>query len=104
MTVCAHDNSINQSLRLLLEVNVTNNVLDINDNDPTFGASILTAGVLHIATLGMVVTTLQATDDDAGSNAELRYEKVSGDTTFIIMDNGTVIVNDMSHFETQVFE
>ena len=101
VTVCAHDNPINQSLRLSSEVNVTINVLDINDNDPTFGASILTAGVLDIANPGTVVTTLQATDDDAGSNAELRYEKVLGDITFVIMDNGTVIVNDMLHFETQ---
>ena len=61
----------------------------------------LTAGVLDTATLGTVVTTLQATDDDAGSNAEIRYEKVSGDSTFVIMDNGTVTVNDVLHFETQ---
>ena len=101
VTVCAHDNPINQSLRLSSEVNVTINVLDINDNDPIFGTSMLTAGVLDIATLGTVVTTLQATDDDAGSNAEIRYEKVLGDITFIIMDNGTIIVNDMLHFETQ---
>ena len=101
VTVRAYDNPVNQSLRLSSEVNVTINVLDVNDNSPTFGADILTAGVLDTATLGTVVTTLQATDDDTGSNAEIRYEKVSGDMTFIIMDNGTVTVNNVLHFETQ---
>ena len=101
VTVRAYDNPVNQSLRLSSEVNVTINVLDINDNVPTFGVDVLTAGVLDTATLGTVVTTLHATDDDAGSNAEIRYQKISGDTTFVIMDNGTVVVNDTLHFETQ---
>ena len=101
VTVRAHDNPVEESLRLSSEVNVTINVLDVNDNDPTFGADILNAGVLDTATLGEVVTTLQATDNDAGSNAELRYEIVSGDTTFIMSDNGTIFVNGMLHYETQ---
>ena len=101
ITVRAYDNPVNQSLRLSSEVNVTINVLDTNDNSPTFGVDVLTAGVLDTATLGTVVTTLQATDEDAGSNAKIRYEKVSGDSTFVIMDNGTVTVNDVLHFETQ---
>ena len=101
VTVRAHDNPVNESLRLSSEVNVTIDVLDINDNTPTFGVDVLTAGVLDDATLGTVVTTLEATDSDAGSNAELHYEMVSGDTTFIITDNGTIIVNATLHYETQ---
>ena len=101
VTVRADDNPMEETLRLSSEVNVTINVLDINDNDPTFGADILTAGVLDTATLGEVVTTLQATDNDASSNAELHYEIVSGDTTFIISDNGTIFVNGTLHYETQ---
>ena len=101
VTIRAHDNPVEESLRLSSEVNITINVLDINDNVPTFGTDVLTAGVLDTATLGEVVTTLQATDNDAGSNAELRYEIVSGDTTFIMSDNGTIFVNGMLHYETQ---
>ena len=101
VTVRADDNPVEETLMLSSEVNVTINVLDINDNDPTFGADILTAGVLDTATLGEVVTTLQATDNDASSNAELHYEIVSGDTTFIISDNGTIFVNGTLHYETQ---
>ena len=101
VTIHANDNPMEESLRLSSEVNVTINVLDINDNDPTFGADILTAGVLDTATQGEVVTTLQATDNDAGSNAELHYEIVSGDPTFIISDNGTIFVNGTLHYETQ---
>ena len=101
VTVSAHDNPVNNSLRLSSEVNVTIDVSDINDNIPTFGVDVLIAGVLDDATLGTVVMTLEATDSDAGSNAELRYEFVSGDTTFIITDNGTIIVNATLHYETQ---
>lgn len=101
VTIVAYDNPVNESLRLSSEVNVTINVLDVNDNNPSFDVDMLTAGVLDNATLGTVVTTLQATDSDAGSNAEIRYEKVTGDTTFIIMENGTVTVNGALHFETQ---
>ena len=101
VTIRANDNPTEEYLTLSSEVNVTIDVLDINDNDPTFGADTLTAGVLDTAPLGAVVTTLEATDDDAGSNAELHYEMVSGDMTFIISDNGTIFVNGTLHYETQ---
>ena len=46
VTICASDNPTEESLVLSSEVNVTIDVLNINDNDPTFGADTLTPSVL----------------------------------------------------------
>ena len=103
VTIAAFDNPVNSTLRLSSQINVTINVLDINDNSPTFGVDEVTAGVLVTSAIGTVVTTLQATDSDEGNNAQVRYEKEFGDTTFIIMGNGTVTLNGTLDFNTQVF-
>ncbi|CAL8281904.1 unnamed protein product [Arctogadus glacialis] len=49
------------------------NVLDINDNAPVFNQSVYTVNVTENASLGSVVMTLNATDQDEGKNAELLY-------------------------------
>jgi len=103
VTVAAFDNPVNSTLQLSSQINVTVNVLDINDNNPTFGIDEVTAGVLVTAPIGTVVTTLRATDSDDGDNARVRYEKQLGDMTFIIMENGTVTLNGTLDFNTQVF-
>jgi len=103
VTIAAFDNPVNSTLQLSSQINATINVLDINDNSPTFGIAEVTAGVLVTSAIGTVVTTLQATDSDDGNNALVRYEKEFGDTTFIIMENGTVTLNGTLDFNTQVF-
>ncbi|XP_047235649.1 protocadherin alpha-C2-like isoform X2 [Girardinichthys multiradiatus] len=49
------------------------NVLDINDNAPTFSQSVFAVNVSENSPVGTVVMTLNATDLDEGTNAKLIY-------------------------------
>ena len=48
-------------------------VLDFNDNPPVFAGDVLQASVSENATVGEFFYTVEATDDDIGSNAVLEY-------------------------------
>ena len=47
------------------------NVLDVNDNDPQFIPVTMPLRINENDTLGSVVVTLTATDNDEGSNANI---------------------------------
>lgn len=49
------------------------NVLDINDNAPSFSQPVFTVSVLENSAVGTVVITLNATDLDEDTNAQLIY-------------------------------
>ena len=48
-------------------------VLDFNDNPPVFASDVLQASVMESAEIGDPFYTIEATDDDLGSNAILEY-------------------------------
>ena len=58
-------------------IQVTINVLDVNDNDPQFVPVTMPLRISEMAPRGTVVTTLTATDDDEGSNANIIMNIVS---------------------------
>ena len=53
------------------------NVLDVNDNDPQFIPVTMPLRINENDTLGAVVVTLTATDNDEGSNANIIISIVS---------------------------
>ncbi len=103
LTVVAVDNPTNESLALNTSVVVNITLLDQNDNSPQWSEPLYSVGILETETAGYIVTTLQATDADAGSNGELKYEFfISNDPTFAIdAESGEVtLVGDLD-FSTQ---
>ena len=83
--------------RLNSTVNVTINILDVNDNTPVFLNASYTAFVLENATAGTEIITLFATDVDSGVNMEVQYslyfalnDSESVNNFGIDADNGTV--------------
>lgn len=52
---------------------------DVNDNYPTFTTNMYNVSVLENVTIGSEITTIEATDTDIGSNANLTYTIVDGD-------------------------
>ena len=64
-------------------VRVDITVLDVNDNTPQFQQNIYSADISLDATVGSLVSTVSATDDDVGVNAQLTYSLAdSNDNTY----------------------
>ena len=103
LTVIAVDNPINKSLALNTSVVVNITLLDQNDNSPQWSEPLYSVGILETETAGYILTTLQATDADAGSNGQLKYEFFnSNDITFSIdADSGEVTLAGDLDFSTQ---
>ena len=103
VTIGAVDNSTVEELRLTSFVNVTVTVSDINDNFPYFDRPYFTANLLDSASVGEEVIQLYAFDDDFGSNAQIRWQVISGDTGTFQFDlsSGRVTVGAELQFETQ---
>ena len=103
VTVGAIDNSTLEELRMTSFVNLTVTVSDINDNFPYFDRPYFTANLLDSAPVGEEVVQLYALDDDFGSNAQIRWEVISGDTVTFQFDlsSGRVTVGADLRFETQ---
>lgn len=53
-------------------------ILDVNDNSPTFSQSAYTAVVTENAVLGTVVTKVSATDPDESYNGQVEYSLIGG--------------------------
>lgn len=56
---------------------MTINVVDVNDNGPQFVPITMPLRISEDAADGMIVTTLTATDNDEGSNADVIITIVS---------------------------
>lgn len=56
-------------------------ILDINDNDPTFVAGSYDFSVINTANIGTVAATVEAKDKDSGKNAEVTYSIAPGSNT-----------------------
>ncbi|KAF0309990.1 Protein dachsous [Amphibalanus amphitrite] len=57
---------------------ITINVLDLNDNSPTFATSSLTFSIQENSPIGFKVGTVEAIDRDAGENGRVSYTILSG--------------------------
>uniref|UniRef100_A0A8C4WHB1 Cadherin domain-containing protein n=1 Tax=Gopherus evgoodei TaxID=1825980 RepID=A0A8C4WHB1_9SAUR len=79
-------------------------VLDENDNSPSFPKSALLVDVLENMRLGELVSSVTATDSDSGDNADLHYSITGTNNhgTFSISPNtGSIFLAKKLDFETQ---
>uniref|UniRef100_A0A8D0FG95 Protocadherin Fat 4 n=1 Tax=Strix occidentalis caurina TaxID=311401 RepID=A0A8D0FG95_STROC len=79
-------------------------VLDENDNSPSFPKSILLVDVLENMRVGELVSSVTATDSDSGDNADLHYSITGTNNhgTFSISPNtGSIFLAKKLDFETQ---
>ncbi|XP_053541550.1 protocadherin alpha-C2 [Ictalurus punctatus] len=94
--------------------NIIVRVLDTNDNAPQFDRSVYTVKMSENSPIGTLVTKLNATDTDEGSNAEITYsftlytsEKTQdmfnlNSKTGEITAKGTIDFEDMKIFEMHI--
>ena len=52
---------------------VTVNLIDVNDNRPSFSSAVYESSVLENSTQGVIVTQVSATDLDSGVNGRVFY-------------------------------
>uniref|UniRef100_A0A8B9M8G4 Cadherin domain-containing protein n=1 Tax=Accipiter nisus TaxID=211598 RepID=A0A8B9M8G4_9AVES len=79
-------------------------VLDENDNSPSFPKSTLLVDVLENMRVGELVSSVTATDSDSGDNADLHYSITGTNNhgTFSISPNtGSIFLAKKLDFETQ---
>uniref|UniRef100_A0A8B9J1D2 Protocadherin Fat 4 n=1 Tax=Amazona collaria TaxID=241587 RepID=A0A8B9J1D2_9PSIT len=79
-------------------------VLDENDNSPSFPKAIFLVDVLENMRVGELVSSVTATDSDSGDNAELHYSITGTNNhgTFSISPNtGSIFLAKKLDFETQ---
>ncbi|ELT88200.1 hypothetical protein CAPTEDRAFT_144602, partial [Capitella teleta] len=82
------------------------NIDDVNDNSPIFGQTSYSATLIENSYIGAFVTQVNATDKDAGPNADIKYS-LSGDhaSFFSISDTGRVTARrSMDHEEHENFQ
>uniref|UniRef100_A0AAY5EW03 FAT atypical cadherin 4 n=1 Tax=Electrophorus electricus TaxID=8005 RepID=A0AAY5EW03_ELEEL len=80
------------------------NVLDENDNSPSFPKSTMTVDVLENMRIGELVASVTATDSDSGSNADITYSIVANNNhgTFSISPStGSIFLVRKLDYETQ---
>ena len=70
-----------------LAVNV--NVIDVNDNKPTFSQASYVLEVPDNAAIGTAAVTVTATDRDSGLNGQLEYAIISGANALFRLDQST---------------
>ncbi|XP_036985754.2 protocadherin Fat 4 isoform X1 [Artibeus jamaicensis] len=83
---------------------LTIDVLDENDNTPSFPKSTLFVDVLENMRIGELVSSVTATDSDSGDNADLQYSITGTNNhgTFSISPNtGSIFLAKKLDFETQ---
>lgn len=87
-------------------LNITVNVMDVNDNPPVFSASEYITSVPENSVNGTIVFHVKANDADSGTNAHITYSLVAGYTEKFAIDprNGTITTMDVFDYEQeQVF-
>lgn len=83
---------------LLLTVSIG----DINDNEPVFSSNLYSATVNEDAAVGASVVDVDATDDDSGTNGQIRYTITAGnqERAFTIDENsGLITLSGTLNFE-----
>ncbi|XP_010795438.1 protocadherin Fat 4-like [Notothenia coriiceps] len=85
LTIKATDKAVPVEFRRFALKNVTIWVTDLNDNIPTFISQNALVAEPNIVT-GSILTTVLAFDPDEGSNGEVEYELLEGDSDTFIMD------------------
>lgn len=81
LTVAATDNGT-PSQTALCQVQVI--VLDANDNDPIFSKTSYEFNIEENLQRGVSVGVISASDIDIGSNADIKYNLIPGNTSFQI--------------------
>ena len=78
------------------DTSVTITVIDVDDNRPDFTEDIYVAVLNGTAEEGTSVVTVECTDEDEGTNADIEYRLVpGGDSQFFSIDmNGMIQVDD----------
>ena len=81
---------------------ITINVLDENDNEPSFSQSLYSASVKEDVPLGTEVLKVYATDPDEGSNADIKYsiENATHSAFTINANTGSIITTENLDRET----
>ena len=69
---------------------VTININDVNDNAPYFNSFPIT--VAENETIGFIVSSLKARDEDSGINAETEFQLLSKNVPFLVTGNGDIKV------------
>ncbi|XP_042548928.1 protocadherin Fat 4, partial [Dipodomys spectabilis] len=90
--------SLNSTCTLTIEI------LDENDNNPSFPKATLMVDVLENMRVGELVSSVTATDSDSGDNADLHYSITGTNNhgTFSISPNtGSIFLAKKLDFETQ---
>ena len=72
---------------------VTVFIIDLNDNNPIALPESLTFNISEGTIVGSVVNAIHATDLDSTNNGELTYTAVDQTQTFVINDEGVLILN-----------
>ncbi|XP_022249667.1 cadherin-related tumor suppressor-like [Limulus polyphemus] len=74
-------------------VNIVINILDENDNNPTFDPRQYNASISENASIGVSVLEVSATDQDEGLSGQVRYSIIAGDSNhdFIIGEDTGII-------------
>ena len=80
---------------------VTININDVNDNIPYFNSFPMT--VAENETIGSIVSSLKAQDEDSGLNAETEFQLLSKNVPFSVTSNGDIKVGGIIDREIKDF-
>uniref|UniRef100_A0A8C5ALT8 Cadherin domain-containing protein n=1 Tax=Gadus morhua TaxID=8049 RepID=A0A8C5ALT8_GADMO len=90
---------------------ITVNVMDVNDNTPVFSQSLYKAQIVENAKIGATLLELSATDLDDGVNSDIIYSftgqghKDSGEHFILNQETGVITVKSQINFEeNQAYE
>ncbi|XP_031561240.1 protein dachsous-like [Actinia tenebrosa] len=81
--------------------NATIQVLDVNDNKPTFEKNSYSVEILENQLAGITVVKVLATDRDLGKNAEITYQISSGDKTKFKIDPTTGLITTLATLDRE---
>lgn len=88
-------------------LNVTVQVMDVNDNPPMFSPSEYLTSLPENSELGTTVLIVKAADADSGANAQISYSLINGHVDKFAIDsrNGTITTLDIFDYEQeQIFD
>lgn len=73
-------------------------ILDINDNAPQFDMTLYNFSIAEHSSMGTLVGTVSASDNDIGVNAVVTYSIISGDPSgnFMISSNGDIQISSQT--------